>query len=90
MRNPHRGCCVAEVMGSRNDGAEAGFLEACGAGVHASGSWGACEARLALAEVEIKAGSTLGLKQASLLTSDAHAHGLELVATKAQQLQKRP
>jgi tetratricopeptide (TPR) repeat protein len=50
----------------------------------------ACEARLALAEAEIKAGSTLGLKQASLLTSDAHAHGLELVAAKAQQLQKRP
>jgi len=49
-----------------------------------------CEARLALAETEMQTESAAALRQASTLTSDAHAHGLELIAAKAARLQKHP
>ncbi len=47
-----------------------------------------CEARLALAEIELRTAPALGRSHLAILAEHAHNHGLELVARRAAELQK--
>jgi eukaryotic-like serine/threonine-protein kinase len=48
------------------------------------------EARLVLGELELKTNSSLGQKRLATLASDAHSHGMELLAHQAEQAGSNP
>jgi hypothetical protein len=49
----------------------------------------ACEARLALGEIEIAAESSVGRSDLEALAREAHAHGFDLISRKAASLLAR-